>query len=195
MGKLIQRLRNVVLIFIVPALWSWPIQEIRALEFVVTADTHSGYSESQKAVWRAIAPHRGAFAMTAGDVGSADGIRKVIDECIGVTYPWYVAVGNHDVRSDRIAAIRALNPSGKGLANIINRGPRHCEETTYSFRYENCHFVILNPYYDGKSDIGYKVGDADAKAYICDALYNWLEADLDAARADPQVQHIFVDRP
>ena len=184
--------RAVALAFIILTLWSWPIQEIRALEFVVTSDHHSGYNESQKTVWQAIAPHQGAFTMTAGDVGSADGIRTVIDECIGVTYPWYVAVGNHDVRSDRIAAIRALNPVGKSLPNIINRGPRNCEETTYSFRYENCHFVILNQYYDGKSDIGYKVGDADAKACICDSLYNWLEADLDAARADPQIQHIFV---
>ena len=74
--------------------------EGRSLTFVVTADNHSGYNDSQKAVWQAIAPHRGAFAMTAGDVGSASGIRRVIDECLGVTYPWYAAVGNHDLRSD-----------------------------------------------------------------------------------------------
>ena len=172
--------------------WCWLTQESNALTFVVTADNHSGYNHSQKAVWRAIAPHRGSFAITAGDVGHAGGIRKVIDEFVGVTYPWYVAVGNHDVRSDRIAALRALNPDGKSLPNIINHGPPNCEETTYSFRYENCHFVILNQYYDGKSDIGYKTSGSNGKAAICDALYNWLEADLDAARADPKVQHIFV---
>ena len=163
-----------------------------SLTFVVTADNHSGYDDSEKAVWQAIAPHRGTFAMTAGDVGSAGGIRRVIDECIGVTYPWYAAVGNHDLRSDRITALRALNPGGNSLPNIVNPGPPNCKEITYSFRYENCHFVILNQYYDGNSDIGYKTSDANGVAYVCDALYDWLEADLDAARADPKVQHIFV---
>jgi 3',5'-cyclic AMP phosphodiesterase CpdA len=192
MGKIIHKVKIAVLIVIVPALWCWSAQECRALTFIVTSDNHSGYTKSQKVVWQAIAPHRGAFAMTAGDVGSVKGIRKVVDECVAVTYPWYVAPGNHDLRSDTMAALRALNPDGKSLPNIVNRGPPHCEETTYSFRYENCHFVILNQYYDGKSDIGYKTGNSDGKGRICDALYNWLEADLDAARADPKVRHIFV---
>ena len=47
MGTVIQRLKTVALVFIVLTLWSWPIQEIRALEFVVTSDNHSGYNESQ----------------------------------------------------------------------------------------------------------------------------------------------------
>lgn len=188
----IKSLKNVVLALTVIVLGNWPTQESYALTFVVTSDNHSGYNDSQKAVWRAIAPHSGAFAMTAGDVGHAGGIRKVIDECIGVNYPWYVAVGNHDVRSDRIASLRALNPGGKSLPNIVNHGPPNCKETTYSFRYENCHFVILNQYYDGKSDIGYKTSGANGEANICDTLYNWLEADLETAWADPQVQHIFV---
>lgn len=192
MGRIIQKLKTIALVFIVLILWSGLAQESHALTFIVTSDHHSGYNNSQKAVWQAIAPHRGAFTMTAGDIGNPKGIRKVIDECIDATYPWYVAVANHDVRSDTIAALRSLNPGGKSLPNIVNSGPPHCEETTYSFRYENCHFVILNQYYDGTSDIGYKTSSSDGKGRICDALYNWLEADLDAARADPKVRHIFV---
>lgn len=188
----VQSRKTVVLAVAILTPWSWLAQTSYALTFVVTSDNHSGYDDSQKAVWRAIAPHRGAFAMSAGDVGRADGIRQVIDECLGVTYPWYVAVGNHDLRSDRIAALRALNRGGKGLPNIVNPGPPNCKETTYSFRYENCHFVILNQYYDGKSDIGYKPSNANGKAYISEAQFDWLEADLDLARSNPQVQHIFV---
>jgi len=187
-----KRLNNILLTFAVFALWNWQTSESTALTFVVTSDNHSGYNNSQKALWRTIAPHRGVFAMTAGDVGSPDGIRKTIDECFGAKYPWYVAAGNHDLHKDRMAALRTLNPDGNSLPNIVNPGPANCKETTYSFRYENCHFVILNQYYDGDSDIGYKTADSNGQAYISDAQYNWLESDLDAARADPNVQHIFV---
>jgi len=155
-----KRLNNILLTFAVFALWNWQTSESTALTFVVTSDNHSGYNNSQKALWRTIAPHRGVFAMTAGDVGSPDGIRKTIDECFGAKYPWYVAAGNHDLRKDRMAALRTLNPDGNSLPNIVNPGPANCKETTYSFRYENCHFVILNQYYDGDSDIGYKTADS-----------------------------------
>jgi len=48
----------------------------------------------------------------------------------------------------------------------------NCEETTYSFDFENTHFVVLNEYYDGNSDTG---TDGD----ICDSLYQWLKKDLE----------------
>lgn len=192
MREAAQRLKTVVLALTVLAFWSWLAEASCGLTFVVTSDNHSGYGDSQKAVWRAIAPHRGAFAITAGDLGSANGIRRAIDECIGVTYPWYAAVGNHDLRADTMTALRALKRGGNSLPNIVNPGPPNCEDTTYSFRYENCHFVILNQYYDGKSDLGYRTSSGNGKAYICEAQYNWLEADLNAARDDPQVEHTFV---
>ena len=97
MGKMMQKLNIIALVFMVLVLWSGLAQESCALTFIVTSDHHSGYNNAQKAVWKAIAPHRGAFTMTAGDIGNPKGIRKVIDECIDATYPWYVAVANHDV--------------------------------------------------------------------------------------------------
>ena len=58
MGKIIQRLKIAALASIVLTLWSWPIQEILALEFIVTSDHHSGYDKSQKTVWQAISENR-----------------------------------------------------------------------------------------------------------------------------------------
>ena len=192
MRKTLYRWKTVLMFLMIPLFGSGTVQEIYALTFIVTSDNHSGYNDSQKALWQAITPHGGAFAITTGDVGSVKGIRQVINESLGNDYPWYVAVGNHDLRSDRMAMLRALNPGGNDLPNIVNQGPPNCMETTYSFRYENCHFVILNLYYDGQSDIGYQTSGANGKAFLCDTLYDWLTTDLETARSDPKVQHIFV---
>ena len=69
MGRIIQKIKTITLAFIVWVLWVCPVQESYALTFIVTSDHHSGYNNSQKVVWKAIAPHRGAFTMTAGDIG------------------------------------------------------------------------------------------------------------------------------
>ena len=50
-----------------------------------------------------------------------------------------------------------------------------CEETTYSFDYDNAHFVVLNVYCDENSDI-----DTSADGEISDHLYDWLVLDLEA---------------
>ena len=77
--------------------------------------------------------------------------------------------------------LRSYNSGGNSLPNIVNVGPSGCVETTYSFDLENSHFVVLNQYYDGSSDIG---TDGD----VSDALFNWLESDL----ATTTKSHIFV---
>ncbi|NIP97071.1 MAG: hypothetical protein GWO24_28015, partial [Akkermansiaceae bacterium] len=71
--------------------------------------------------------------------------------------------------------LRALNPGGNTLPNVVNvgpggPGPSGSEETTYSFDYGNVHFIQLNQYYDGSNDAG---TDGD----VVDELYSWLEAD------------------
>jgi hypothetical protein len=57
------------------------------------------------------------------------------------------------------------------LPNLVRRGPAGCEETTFSFEWENCHFVVLNQYYDGMSDMG---ADGD----VVPELLAWLAEDL-----------------
>ena len=65
--------------------------------------------------------------------------------------------------------------------DIVNIGPSGCPETTYSFDYDNAHFVVVNEYCDNDGD---DVTDGD----IPDHLYNWLANDL----ATTAKEHIFV---
>ena len=63
----------------------------------------------------------------------------------------------------------------------MNIGPSGCPETTYSFDYENAHFVVLNEY----CDTG---GDTVTSGDVPDHLYNWLVDDLQATTQE----YIFV---
>lgn len=131
----------------------------------------------------------GAFMVCPGDLDPVDDVDWTIRKYLGETYPWYPAVGNHELPDEghetsegsNMAWLRAYNEGGNSLPNIVNSGPPGCEETTYSFDYENAHLVVLNEYYNGTSDTG-AWGDISA------ALYEWLEMDLAAS----EKQHTFV---
>jgi len=93
---------------------------------------------------------------------------------LGKQYCWYPVVGNHEAETPEDMAW--LRKWGRGkIPYLVRRGPENCEETTYCFDFKNAHFVVLNQYYDGQSDVG---TDGD----VCDALYQWLEDDLEANR-------------
>ena len=62
--------------------------------------------------------------------------------------------------------------------------------TTYSFDYENAHFIVWNPYY-GDSAANVKRGDP--LACVRDATYEWLAQDL-AANTQPLV-FVFTHEP
>ncbi len=125
----------------------------------------------------------GAFMIIPGDVDpQQETVQWTIEQYIGKSYPWYLAVGNHEAETPAdMKWLRGYNKNGNSLPSIVNSGPQGCKETTYSFDYENTHFVIINEYYDGQNDAG---TDGD----IVDALYEWLAADL----AMTKKQHIFV---
>jgi hypothetical protein len=69
--------------------------------------------------------------------------------------------------------LRNYNSGGDSLPNVVNIGPPGSVETTYSFDYGSVHFVVINEYYDGSSDVG---SDGD----VVDALHDWLVNDLTA---------------
>jgi hypothetical protein len=81
-------------------------------------------------------------------------------------------VGNHELEEGGPDMVWLRNFYYDHLEGTVNPGPANGEETTYSWDYQNAHFVQLNQYYDGATD------DADIDAYT-DALYNWLVEDLD----------------
>ncbi|MDZ7260924.1 MAG: metallophosphoesterase [candidate division KSB1 bacterium] len=125
---------------------------------------------------------KGAFMVSPGDIDPPHAVREVISLVLGADYPWYPVVGNHELEStSHLDYLREYNKDGESLPNIIRKGPQGCEETTYSFEWDNCHFVVLNQYYDGKSDTG---TDGD----IVPELLAWLEEDLAANTK----KHVFV---
>jgi hypothetical protein len=129
----------------------------------------------------------GAFMISPGDIDPCEDVYWTNQQYLGDTYLWYPVVGNHELPGDghedyygaNMDWLRGYNPGGDSLPYVVNIGPTHCEETTFSFDYENAHFVVINEYYDGFSDIG---ADGD----VLDSLYDWLADDL-AANTKPLI--------
>jgi hypothetical protein len=149
------------------------------LVFIVAADmrnfahpdkgtTHfSGACEAIKEVGA------GAFMISPGDldVYPPSAVRDLIDATIGEDYPWYAVLGNHDPESP--STMEYLRRYSLKAPNVVNRGPKGCEETTYSFDWGDTHFVVLNQYFDGETDWG-------LKGEMVPELLDWLEEDLAA---------------
>jgi hypothetical protein len=150
--------------------------------FIVAADMRSaatgGFSGATEAI-KAAGP--GAFMISPGDldVHPPSAARGMIDQVLGEDYPWYPVLGNHDPESP--STMRYLREYNQTVPNVVNRGPKGCETTTYSFEWADTHFVVLNQYYDGVKDWG-------LEGEIVPELMTWLEADL-RANTKP---HIFV---
>ncbi len=115
---------------------------------------------------------KGSFMVSPGDLDPVAASIDLITQVFGEDYPWYPVTGNHDIEdSTYMESLRAMNVGGNSLPNIVNVGPTGSVETTYSFDYEDCHFVVLNQYFDGESDMG-------TDGNIVPELLNWLEEDL-----------------
>jgi len=107
-----------------------------------------------------------------GDIDPLQQVYADLKNYISTNYIWYPVVGNHETETTcDMSWLRSYNTGGNSLPGVVTTVPPGGEETTYSFDYENVHFVILNEYYDNGSDIA---TDGD----IPDQLYNWLISDL-----------------
>jgi len=150
--------------------------------FTVTADMRS-YHSSFDAVAQSInndVGGPGAFHVSPGDIdGTIADNRAVIDARFGPSAVWYPLVGNHETETAAdMTWVRDEYNSGNGartpLKTYTNQdGPAGAVETTFSWDYGNAHFISLNEYYNGVSDVG---TDGD----VVPALYDWLAADLAA---------------
>jgi len=134
----------------------------------------------------------GAFMISPGDIDPPAASKWTIEQVLGMNYIWYPVVGNHelpgngseDYYGSNMEWLRAYNYDANGSGtppDIVNTGPSGCPETTYSFDYDNAHFVVVNEYCDNDGD---NVTDGD----IVEHLYNWLASDLAATNKE----HIFV---
>ena len=118
----------------------------------------------------------GAFMVSPGDIDPPANVEWTIQQYLGAAYTWYPGAGNHETETPAdMAWLRAYD------YGAVNPGPAGCPETTYSFDYQNAHFVMLNEYCD-------TAGDTATDGDVPDHLYNWLAADLAAT----DKTHIFV---
>ncbi|MBN2550367.1 MAG: metallophosphoesterase [Anaerolineales bacterium] len=116
-----------------------------------------------------------AFMVSPGDIDPTVGVYWTITQTLGTAFTWYPVIGNHELPGEGTET----NP-GDNLAWLnaydygpVNPGPPACPKTTYSFDYQEVHFVALNQYCDS-------AGEAVTDGDIPDYLYNWLVADLDS---------------
>ena len=164
-----------------------------AVHFTVTSDLHNN-TKVYNNVLEAMQAHssgQGAFQISVGDVTDLPGqtpaaIRKVIDAQFGPQAVWYPAVGNHDIRGGKASTsvkwrreeYQAGNDCRTALKSLVSHpGPAGTEETTYSWDCGNVHLVVLNEYWNGKTEPG---SDVATDGDIVPALRQWLEADLAA---------------
>ena len=162
-----------------------------SFRFTVTSDLHNN-TKAYACLLDAMQAHscgQGAFQISVGDVADAAGqtpaaLRKVIDARFGAQAVWYPVVGNHDIRGGkgstsvqwRREEYLEGNNCRKPLKDLVGHcGPPGCQETTYSWNYDNVHFVVLNEYWNGKTEPG---SDVATDGDVVPALREWLEADL-----------------
>ena len=129
----------------------------------------------------------GAFMISPGDIDPPGAVREVISEVLGDDFPWYPVVGNHELEADsHMVYLRNYCEKGIELPHQVNKGPPGCEETTYSFDWDDHHFIVLNQYYDGKSDTG-------TDGEMVPELLDWLTVDLQ--RFSKKYTFVFAHEP
>ncbi len=126
--------------------------------------------------------------VSPGDVLPAADTRWTIDQVLGEDYLWFPMPGNHDFGTSDYTFLRDYNydPNGSAEPNIVNWGPESCPHTTYSFDYQNAHFVALNVYCTDDSPWG-------IDGSITDTVYQWLKTDLEST--DKELIFIFGHEP
>jgi hypothetical protein len=125
----------------------------------------------------------GVFMISPGDMEPPARVRATLDQVMGPDYAWYDAPGNHEGDApEHMTWLRQYNAGGNTLPRIVRCGPPGASETCYSFDHENTHFVAINQYFDGQTDMNHPNGT------VSDPLYEWLVEDLEST----DKKHIFV---
>lgn len=124
--------------------------------------------------------------VVVGDFDPPSATRDLLDKVFGKEYLWYAVRGNHDKDDASMEYLRSLNRGDKSYQHLVRKGPVGSEETTYSFDWNDVHFVVLNLFYDGKTD--------NAKeANVAPELLAWLEDDLKQNKKEHII--VFAHKP
>jgi hypothetical protein len=162
------------------------VARAETVEFVVTGDNRNypGFVEVEKQI-KKVTGDAVQFQISPGDADPLADTRAKIDAVFEPNFPWYLAVGNHDLKG--MAIVREYY--NKRLKGKVNPGPAGTRETTYSFDAGNVHVAVINVYWDGKTD-----PDSDKKldGMVVPALRDWLSADL---RATTKAWKLVVAHP
>ncbi|HCA82049.1 MAG TPA: hypothetical protein DEP53_20150, partial [Bacteroidetes bacterium] len=173
--------RRFILILFVFA-FAAPAQAQRSTEgfsFIISSDQREHATEAYRSHEYTLGGYeaiskvgKGSFMVVVGDLDPPSATRDLIAKVLGKDYLWYPVIGNHDIEVEaNTEYLRAVNRGSSSLPYVARKGPAGCEETMYSFDWNEVHFVILNVYYDGKSDKG-------ADGNVVPELLSWLENDL-----------------
>jgi hypothetical protein len=116
------------------------------------------------------------FVLSPGDIDPAPDVFWTITTTLGIDARWVPGVGNHELpgagnepsSGANMAWLRAFDYGS------VNPGPAGCPTTTFSWDYNDAHFVMLNEYCD-------LAGDTVTQGDIPDHLFNWLVNDLESS--------------
>ena len=92
------------------------------------------------------------FLVIVGDFPHYYQTQAKIDTYLGTGFLWYPVIGNHEVSDDinNFYAVRdTIVPS---LPHIDDYGPAGSVNTSYSWSFNNAHFVSINAYWDGTTN-------------------------------------------
>jgi hypothetical protein len=101
----------------------------------------------------------------------------IINTVFGSDFIWFPIIGNHEI-VDGISNFNwCRDTKFPTLPLIVDSGPTGSIGTSYSWEYENAHFVAVNGYWDGTTNSG---SDHARDGDVAPALCDWIDSDLSA---------------
>jgi hypothetical protein len=115
------------------------------------------------------------FMVITGDFPRLSQTESIIDTEIDPDFLWYPVMGNHEVSDSPTQFPLVRDTKVPTLPYIDDYGPAGSVNSTYSWSYQNAHFVALNGYWNGNTTTG---SDTAADGDVVPALNTWLGNDL-----------------
>ena len=115
------------------------------------------------------------FMVITGDFPDLTETETIIDDTLGSDFLWYPVIGNHEVSDDINNFYDIRDTMVPTLPYIDDYGPTGSTNSTFSWTFENAHFVSINAYWNGNTSSG---SDVAADGNIVPALNTWIGNDL-----------------
>lgn len=211
MKKHLKFLLAVLLLAVAPAGFCLEFLYMTDLHFYQDKVPEAGF---RKLAARILGIGAGDFLITGGDYDNFPEAEAAVSRYLleplarqGRTYAWYVVVGNHEPEGNANEKQRNCDGSGRNIRRIIarnsavpgivNRGPQSHSGlaeyqpdragcTTFSFDYEQCHFIILDLY-------SAQTPEQSWQGQVDQALLEWVREDL--RRTGQKYIFVFAHEP